>query len=48
MVILGIILALIGAFVPNLGFLIWLGIALAILGLLLNFVPIGGAPHRFY
>jgi hypothetical protein len=41
MVVLGVILAVLG-FVFAIGPLLWLGVALIIIGLILNFVPIGG------
>lgn len=41
MVVLGIILALIG-FVAGISILLWIGVALIIIGLVLNFVPLGG------
>ncbi len=47
MVILGIILALIGWF-ASIPILLWIGVALIIVGLVLNFVPIGGSTRRWY
>lgn len=41
MLFLGIILAVLG-FVLGIGALLWLGVALIIIGALLNFVPYGG------
>jgi hypothetical protein len=47
MVILGIILALIGWF-ASISILLWIGVILIIVGLVLNFVPIGGSKRRYY
>ena len=47
MVILGIILALIG-WIASISILLWIGVALIIIGLVLNFVPIGGSTRRWY
>lgn len=47
MVILGIILALIG-WLASISILLWIGVALIIIGLILNFVPVGGARRRLY
>jgi len=46
MVILGLILLIIGLFtVPA---LVWIGLVLIVVGLVLNFVPMGGTRRRFY
>ncbi|MFC4784499.1 hypothetical protein ACT8ZV_08495 [Nocardioides sp. MAHUQ-72] len=46
MVVLGLILLIIGLLtVPA---LVYIGLALIIVGLILNFVPIGGTRRRFY
>jgi hypothetical protein len=47
MVILGIILVLIG-WLASISILLYLGIALVIVGLVLNFVPLGGTRRRYY
>jgi hypothetical protein len=47
MVILGIILVLIG-WLAGISILLYLGIALVIVGLVLNFVPLGGTRRRYY
>ncbi len=47
MVILGIILAVIG-WLASISILLWIGVALIIVGLVLNFVPIGGTTRRWY
>lgn len=48
MVILGVILLLLGIFVPAVHFLFIIGIILIIVGLVLNFVPVGGTTRRWY
>lgn len=48
MVVLGIILLLIGLLVASLHVLLWIGLVLIIVGLILNFVPIGGTRRRYY
>jgi hypothetical protein len=47
MVILGIIPALIG-WIASISILLWIGVILVIVGLVLNFVPIGGSTRRWY
>lgn len=47
MVVLGIILAVIGL-IASISILLWIGVALIIIGLVMNFVPIGGATRRWY
>jgi len=47
MVILGIVLALIG-WIASISILLWVGVALIIIGLVLNFVPMGGSTRRWY
>ena len=47
MVILGIILILIG-WLASISILLWIGVVLIIVGLILNFVPIGGTQRRYY
>lgn len=46
MVILGLILLIIGLFTVKI--LFWIGLILVIVGLVLNFVPMGGTRRRFY
>jgi membrane protein implicated in regulation of membrane protease activity len=41
MVILGVILLVLALLVTSLHFLLWIGVALIIIGLILNFVPLG-------
>lgn len=48
MIILGIILIVVALVVESLKVLLWIGIALLVLGLILNFVPMGGRRRRFY
>ncbi len=47
MIILGIILALIGL-IASISILLWVGVILVIVGLVLNFIPIGGSTRRWY
>jgi len=47
MVILGVILILIG-WLASISLLLWIGVILVIVGLVLNFVPIGGTRRRYY
>jgi hypothetical protein len=47
MVILGIILALIG-WMASISILRWIAVILVIVGLVLNFVPIGASTRRWY
>jgi hypothetical protein len=47
MVILGVILALVGL-IASISILLWIGVLLIIVGLVLNFVPIGGSTRRWY
>ncbi len=47
MVILGVILVLIG-WLASISLLLWIGVALVIVGLVLNFVPIGGTRRTYY
>jgi hypothetical protein len=47
MVILGIILALIG-WIASISILLWIGVILIVVGLVLNFVPVGGSTRRWY
>ncbi|WP_299445131.1 hypothetical protein [uncultured Phycicoccus sp.] len=47
MVVLGIILAVIGL-IASISILLWIGVALVIIGLVMNFVPIGGTTRRWY
>jgi hypothetical protein len=46
-VILGAILLIIGL-IASLSILIWIGLILLVVGLVLNFVPIGGTRRRYY
>ncbi len=48
MVILGIILIILGLVVESLAVLLWIGIALLVIGLILNFVPMGGTRRRVF
>lgn len=45
MIVLGIILAIVG-YLIGLSILLWLGVALIIIGLILNFVPLGAGGAR--
>jgi hypothetical protein len=47
MVILGLILVVIGLF-TTLKILLLIGSVLLVLGLILNFVPVGGTRRRYY
>ena len=47
MVILGVILILIG-WLASISLLLWIGVALVVVGLILNLVPIGGTQRRYY
>ena len=47
MVVLGIILALNG-WLASISILLYIGVILIIVGLILNFVPIGGTRRRWY
>ena len=47
MVVLGLILLIIGL-IASISVLVWLGIILAIAGLVLNLVPIGGTRRRVF
>jgi hypothetical protein len=47
MVVLGLLLLNIGL-VPSIPILTTIGISLIVVGLILNFVPIGGTRRRFY
>ncbi|MBB6628303.1 hypothetical protein H5V45_13335 [Nocardioides sp. KIGAM211] len=47
MVLLGLVLLVIGL-VADVTVLTWIGIALVVIGLVLNFVPVGGTRRRFY
>jgi hypothetical protein len=46
MVVLGLILLIIGFFTTTL--LVWIGLILIIVGLILNFVPVGGSRRRVF
>ncbi|MEP7055615.1 MAG: hypothetical protein ABI912_10250 [Actinomycetota bacterium] len=46
-VVLGLILLIIGV-VASIGILVTLGIILIVVGLILNFVPMGGTRRRWY
>ena len=48
MVIVGIVLIILGLVVASLHFLLWIGVALLVIGLVLNFLPIGGERRRVY
>jgi hypothetical protein len=45
---LGLILLILGALVSNLSFLMTIGIVLLLVGLVLNFVPMGGERRRVW
>jgi hypothetical protein len=47
MIILGAVLAVIGA-LAGVGILLTIGIVLILVGLVLNFVPMGAGPRRRY
>ena len=47
MIILGAILAVVGA-LANVSILLTIGVILIVVGLVLNFVPIGDGPRRRY
>lgn len=47
MIVLGIILALIG-WLASISILLYIGVILIVVGLVLNFVPIGGTRRRWY
>ena len=47
MIILGLIILIIGL-VASIPILTYIGIILIVVGLILNFVPIGGTRRRFY
>ena len=48
MIAFAIILILIGLFVASLKILLTIGLILLVVGLVLNFVPIGGRRRRWY
>lgn len=48
MIVLAIILILVGLLVESLKILLTIGVILLVVGLILNFVPIGGRRRRFY
>jgi hypothetical protein len=45
---LGLILLIIGALVSNLSFLVTIGVVLLLVGIVLNFVPMGGNRRRVW
>jgi hypothetical protein len=47
MIVLGIVLIVLGALL-NIGILIPIGVVLLLVGLVLNFVPLGAGPRRRY
>ena len=47
-IILGVICIIVGLLVSSLNFLLWVGIVLLVVGLILNFVPIGGRRRRIF
>jgi hypothetical protein len=47
MIILGAVLAIVGA-LAGIGILLALGVVLIVVGLVLNFVPMGAGPRRRY
>ena len=46
--IICIICIIVGLLVASLNFLLWVGIVLLVVGLILNFVPIGGRRRRIF
>ena len=46
MIVLGLILLIIGLFTAPV--ILWIGVALLIVGLILNLVPLGGTRRRVY
>lgn len=48
MIVIGVLLAIAAVLIPLPSILLWLGILLVIAGVILNFVPIGGARRRVY
>ena len=48
MIALAVILILVGLFVASLKILLTIGVILLVVGLVLNFVPIGGRRRRWY
>jgi hypothetical protein len=48
MIILGVVLAVIGLLVASVHVLLWIGIALIVVGLIVNLVPIGGTRRRVF
>jgi hypothetical protein len=46
MIVLGLILLIIGLFTTPV--ILWIGVALLIVGLILNLVPVGGTRRRVY
>lgn len=47
MLVLAAIMILLGLFIPGLGWLLWIGIGFAIVGLILNLMPMGENPKRW-
>ena len=47
MIILGLVLLLLGYFLP-MHLLLVIGIILLIVGLVVNFIPLGGSAHRYW
>ena len=48
MVVLGLILIIVGLLVVNLHVLFTIGLIVLLVGLVLNFVPLGGNTRRWY
>ncbi|GAA0291991.1 hypothetical protein [Kineococcus aurantiacus] len=48
MIVLGVILLILGLLVPSVHVLLWVGVALIVVGLVLNLVPIGGSRRRVF
>jgi membrane protein implicated in regulation of membrane protease activity len=48
MVVLGIVLLIVGLLVPAVHVLLWVGVALIVVGLVLNLVPISGTRRRVF
>jgi membrane protein implicated in regulation of membrane protease activity len=48
MIILGVVLCILGFFIPAFHVLLWIGLVLIVVGCLVEFVPIGGRRRRWY
>jgi hypothetical protein len=47
-IILGVVLIILALLVAKLSVLLWIGIALVVVGVVLNLVPIGGTRRRVF